>query len=129
MGGVLPHIALVFIVCALLFLYTKRKAQLIIASVILVLWWVMKYLPIPGIGMPDLSEPGKTGQLFDQITTRLFVEKTWDPEGILSSFPAVVTGLLGMMVDDIDIKVELKDKLLLFIMAGTLLILGDVFNT
>ena len=58
--GVLPRIAFVFMVCALLFLYTKRKTQLIIAATTLVVYWlVMMYLPVPGIGMPDLSEPGK----------------------------------------------------------------------
>ena len=131
--GVLPRIALVFMVCALLFLYTKRKTQLIIASFILVLYWlVMKYLPVPGIGLPDLSEPGKNwANYLDQNHLPGYLwRKTWDPEGILSSFPAVVTGLLGMMAGFILIsKAELKDKLLkLFLMAGTLLVLGDLFQ-
>ena len=131
--GVLPRIALVYMVCALLFLYTKRKTQFIIASVILLLYWlVMKYLPVPGIGMPDLSEPGKNlANYLDQNYLPGYLwRKTWDPEGILSSFPAVVTGLLGMMAGFILIsKAKLKDKLLkLFIMAGTLLIFGDVFQ-
>jgi predicted acyltransferase len=67
--GVLPRIAFVFMICALLFLYTKRKTQVIIASVILVLYWlVLKYVPLPGIGMPDLSEPGKNwANYIDQL--------------------------------------------------------------
>ncbi|MGB2136473.1 MAG: acyltransferase family protein, partial [Flavobacteriaceae bacterium] len=129
--GVLPRIAVVFMVCALLFLYTKRKTQLIIAATILVVYWlVMMYLPVPGIGMPDLSEPGKNwANYLDQSYLPGYLwRKTWDPEGILSSFPAVVTGLLGMMAGFILIsKAELKDKLLrLFLLAGTLLICGDV---
>lgn len=131
--GVLPRIAFVFMVCALLFLYTKRKVQFIIASVILVLYWlVMKYLPIPGIGIPDLSEPGKNwANYLDQSYLPGYLwEKTWDPEGILSSFPAVVSGLLGMMAGFILVsKADLKDKLLkLFLLAGSLLILGDFFQ-
>ena len=131
--GVLPRIAVVFLVCGLLFLYTKRKAQLIIASVILVLYWlVMKYLPIPGIGMPDLSEPGKNwANYIDQSYLPGYLwKKTWDPEGILSSFPAVTSGLLGMMAGFILIsKAELKDKLLkLFLMSATLLVIGDFFQ-
>ena len=131
--GVLPRIAVVFLVCGLLFLYTKRKAQLIIASVILVLYWlVMKYLPIPGIGMPDLSEPGKNwANYIDQSYLPGYLwKKTFDPEGILSSFPAVTSGLLGMMAGFILIsKAELKDKLLkLFLMAATLLVIGDFFQ-
>ena len=131
--GVLPRIALVFMICAFLFLYTKRKVQVIIASVILVLYWlVMKYLPIPSIGMPDLSEPGKNwANYIDQLYLPGFLwKKTWDPEGILSSFPAVASGLLGMMAGFILVsKADLKDKLLkLFLMAGILLVLGDVFQ-
>lgn len=131
--GVLPRIALVFMICAFLFLYTKRKVQVIIASVILVLYWlVMKYLPLPSIGMPDLSEPGKNwANYIDQLYLPGFLwKKTWDPEGILSSFPAVASGLLGMMAGFILVsKADLKDKLLkLFLMAGILLVLGDVFQ-
>ena len=129
--GVLPRIALVFMVCAFLFLYTKRKTQLIIASIILVVYWLlMMYLPVPGIGMPDLSEPGKNwANYLDQSYLPGYLwRKTWDPEGILSSFPAVATGLLGMMAGFILIsKAELKDKLLrLFLLAATLLVCGDI---
>tara|TARA_B100001175_G_C19488186_1_gene631093 strand:- start:1374 stop:2018 length:645 start_codon:yes stop_codon:yes gene_type:complete len=92
----------------------------------------MKYLPVPGIGLPDLSEPGKNwANYLDQNHLPGYLwRKTWDPEGILSSFPAVVTGLLGMMAGFILIsKAELKDKLLkLFLMAGSLLVLGDLFQ-
>ena len=129
--GVLPRIALIFMVCALLFLYTKRKTQLIIAIVILLVYWlVMMYLPVPGIGIPDLSEPGKNwANYLDQNYLPGYLwKKTWDPEGILSSFPAVVTGLLGMMAGFILISnAEFKDKLLrLFLLATTLLICGDI---
>ncbi|MCH1453744.1 MAG: heparan-alpha-glucosaminide N-acetyltransferase domain-containing protein [Flavobacteriaceae bacterium] len=131
--GVLPRIAFVFMTCGLLFLYTKRKTQIIIATVILVLYWlVVKYLPVPGIGMPDLSEPGKNwANYIDQLYLPGYLWKqTWDPEGILSSFPAVASGLLGMMAGFILVsKADLKDKLIkLFLMAGTLLVLGDVFQ-
>lgn len=129
--GVLPRISLVFLACALLFLYTQRKTQILIASSVLVLYWlVMQYMPVPGIGMPDLSVPGKNwANYLDQhfLPGHLW-RKTWDPEGILSSFPAVVTGLLGMMAGFIlTAKTELKDKLVqLFLLAATLLIMGDI---
>lgn len=129
-AGVLPRIAIVFLVCALIFLYTKRKTQLVIAALILIFYWlIMQYLPVPGIGMPDLSVAGKNwANYFDsQYLPGYLWKKTWDPEGILSTFPAVVTGLLGMMAGYLLIsEISIKDKLLkLFIMAATLLILGD----
>ncbi len=128
--GVLPRIAFVFLICAILFLYTKRKTQLIIASLILILYWlIVKYLPVPGIGIPDLSVPGKNwaNHLDNLILPGYLWKKTWDPEGILSTFPALVTGLLGMMAGFILVSKEtLKDKLLkLFLLATSLLILGE----
>ena len=131
--GVLPRISLVFMICALLFLYTKRNTQLIISYVILLSYWlVMKYLPVPGIGTPDLSLPEKNWANYLDLNflPGYLWRKTWDPEGILSSFPALVTGLIGMMAGFILVsKAQLKDKLLkLFIMAACLLILGDIFQ-
>lgn len=128
--GVLPRIAVVFLICGLIFLYTKRKTQLIIASSILVLYWiVMQYLPLPGIGMPDLSVADKNwaNYIDSQLLPGYLWKTTWDPEGILSTFPAVVTGLLGMMAGFVLVsQFTLKDKLLqLFLLASTLLILGD----
>jgi predicted acyltransferase len=79
-----------------------------------------------------LSEPGKNwANYIDQLYLPGYLWKqTWDPEGILSSFPALATGILGMMAGFILVsKADLKNKLIkLFLMAGTLLVLGDVFQ-
>ena len=54
--GVLPRIAFVYLGCALLFLFTSRKTQAYLGiSILLGYWLVMAYLPVPGIGIPDLS--------------------------------------------------------------------------
>ncbi|MEK9788373.1 MAG: heparan-alpha-glucosaminide N-acetyltransferase domain-containing protein, partial [Flavobacteriaceae bacterium] len=58
--GVLPRIAFVYLACALLFLYTSRKIQALMGIGILVGYWVlMAYIPVPGIGAPDLMVPEK----------------------------------------------------------------------
>ena len=88
--GVLPRVYWFSWSVLLLFLYTKRKTQLIIAAVILVLYWlVMIYLPVPGIGIPDLSEPGKNWANYfgSKLLPGYLWEETWDPEGILAHFP------------------------------------------
>ena len=54
--GVLPRIAFVFLACALIFLNTNWKQQIKIGTIILVLYWIVEaYIPVPGIGKPDLS--------------------------------------------------------------------------
>ena len=98
--GVLQRIAIVFLVCALLFLYTSWKQQAVVGGAILLLYWaVLSWMPVPGVGAGVL-EPGKNVAAW--VDSLLIPGKmwqgTWDPEGILSTFPAVVTGIAGMLM-------------------------------
>ncbi len=97
--GVLQRIALVFLACALLYLHTTWRQQAIIATAILVLYWAaMKLVPVPGVGT-GLLEPGQNlaAWIDSQLVPGKMWQGTWDPEGILSTFPAIVTGILGML--------------------------------
>jgi len=129
--GVLPRIALVYLFTALLFVFTSKRTQYYIATGLLVGYLiVMCYLPIPGIGLPDLSVPEKNwAHYIDHLLLPgVLWQKTWDPEGILSTLPAIATGLLGVFAGYI-IKAQktLSEKLVqLFVMAVILLFLGDL---
>jgi len=130
-AGVLPRIAVVFFVCALLFLNTNWKQQLWIASGILLGYWLlMALVPVPidevvrtalatgqvqySEGMLDIGEirqvaegaiaanyePGVniTAWLDRKLLPGDFWQVTWDPEGLISTLPAIVTGMIGMLV-------------------------------
>ena len=131
--GVLPRIAFVFLGCALLFLYTSRKAQMYIGIAILLFYWIiMAYIPVPGIGIPDLSVPEKNWAHFIDklfLPGRLW-EQTWDPEGILSTLPSIASGIMGMMSGYILLKKEeLGNKInQLFFFGFLLLFLGDILQ-
>jgi predicted acyltransferase len=131
--GVLQRISFVFFTCAILFLYTSRKTQLYLGAGIIIGYWIlMAYVPIPGIGSPDLSVPEKNWAHFlDQLLVpgRLY-RHTWDPEGFLSTFPAIVNGLIGMLAGYILLqKAELKNKLnQIFFLGFVLLLLGDIMQ-
>ncbi len=131
--GVLPRIAFVFLACALLFLYTSRKVQLYLGIALLLFYWiVMAYVPVPGIGSPDLSVPEKNwAHYLDNLLLpgRLW-KHTWDPEGILSTLPAIATGIMGMMAGYILLKKkELSHRInQLFFFGFLLLLLGDVMQ-
>lgn len=131
--GVLPRIAFVFLACALLFLYTSRKTQWYIGIIALLGYWiVMAYVPVPGIGFPDLSVPEKNwAHYLDRLLLpgRLW-KTTWDPEGFLSTIPAIVSGLIGMWAGYTLLhKDALKEKInRLFFYGFILLFLGDVMQ-
>ncbi len=97
--GVLQRISLVFFCCSLLYLFTSRTFQIRLAIFILIAYFLlMTLLPVPGYGYAIL-EPGKN--LAAWVDSFLLPGKmyqgTWDPEGVLSSFTAVVTGIIGML--------------------------------
>ena len=131
--GVLPRIAFVFLACGLIFLYTSKKFQWYLGiGIILGYWIIMKYIPIPDIGFPNLSIPEKNwANYIDSFLTpgRLW-EHTWDPEGFLSTFPAIVSGLIGMWAGYIILrKEELKTRLNhLFFIGFILLFFGDAMQ-
>lgn len=97
--GTLHRIAIVFLVCALLYLHTTWKQQAWIGLGILVAYWLaMTLIPTPGYGTPML-EPGMNlaAWVDQQWLPGKMWQGTWDPEGILSTFPSIVTGITGML--------------------------------
>jgi predicted acyltransferase len=131
--GVLQRIAFVFLACALLFLNTNWKQQIRIGALILVLYWIIvAYVPMPGVGKPDLSVPGSNwaNHLDTLILPGVMWQKTWDPEGILSTFPAIVTGIIGMLVGKLYLTVKDENKRLvyLFFLGFSLFLAGGFWN-
>ena len=99
--GVLQRIAVCYLAASVILLNTKWKGQLAWATGLLLLYWAaMEWLPVPG-GGAGLYEKGNN--LAAWIDGRLLtghmwtVTKTWDPEGILSTIPAVSTTLFGAL--------------------------------
>lgn len=98
--GVLQRIALVFVACAILYVYTNWKQQAWIGAGLLLLYWaLMAWVPVPGIGAGVL-EPGQNlaAWIDSMIIPGKMWQGTWDPEGILGTLPAIATGLSGMLI-------------------------------
>jgi len=98
--GVLQRIGIVYFFAALIFLGFGFRKQLLVGVVLLLGYWAaMALIPIPG-QMPGNFEIGTNlAAWLDNLLLpgHLWASsKTWDPEGILSTFPAIVTALLGI---------------------------------
>jgi predicted acyltransferase len=97
--GVLPRIALVFLPCAFIFLNTTFRQQVWIGASILIFYWLaMTLIPTPGTGKVMLEPGVNLAAWIDQkfLPGRMW-QGTWDPEGILGTFPAIVTGITGLL--------------------------------
>jgi len=100
--GVLQRIAVCYFVAALIFLKTNTKTRVLIISGILSSYWlILTFFPVPGVGAGILT---LKGNLCAYIDTKLLAGHLYtpgfDPEGILSTLPAIATMLIGTLCGD-----------------------------
>ena len=97
--GVLNRIALCYLFASLLFLNLRWRGLAAACVTLLVGYWaLMTFVPVPGFGA-GVIEPGQN--LSNWIDANYLPGKkwdgTWDPEGLLSTLPAIATCLLGVL--------------------------------
>jgi predicted acyltransferase len=117
--GVLQRIALCYLVAGLLYLMTFQRdsaadrpmcvranlrVTAVIALALLVGYWaLMTFVPVPGYGAGHLGKEDNLGAYIDRTLMRghLWSESvTWDPEGFLSTLPAIASLLIGILVGE-----------------------------
>ena len=102
--GVTQRIALCYFVAAILVLWTDFRGQLLSIVILLAGYWaLLRFVPVPGFGLPGrdvpFMDPDKNiAAWFDRklFAGHLF-EGTRDPEGILSTIPAIATTMIGVL--------------------------------
>jgi predicted acyltransferase len=102
--GVLQRIALCYVVTSVLELWTGWRTQLAVLLACLAGYWVlMRYVPVPGFGVPThqipLLDPDRNlvAWLDRKLLAGHLYEGTRDPEGLLSTIPAVASCLAGLL--------------------------------
>jgi predicted acyltransferase len=105
--GVLQRIAVCYVITAILALWTGRRAQIATAVACVVGYWLlMRFVSVPGFGVPTqdipLLDPDRNlaAWLDRQLLMGHLYEVTRDPEGVLSTIPAIATSLLGLLAGD-----------------------------
>lgn len=99
--GVLQRIAVCYLFASLIFLNARVRTQLIITvALTLVYWALMTLLHAPGFNMGDLSKEGSVASFIDRAVLGPHIwkqGKVYDPEGLLSTIPAIATTLFGVL--------------------------------
>ena len=97
--GVLQRIGVVYLAASAIVLSTQMRGQAIaVATLLLGYWGLMAVIPVPGYGAGDLSPDGNLAAYIDRTLFGTHIWRdTWDPEGILSTVPAIATTLTGVL--------------------------------
>ena len=168
-AGVLPRIAIVFGITAMLFLHLPwRSLAGLTAAILLGYWGLLSLIPVPRDAVieaavvsgtverahgtivdvsvvvhddqnvaPNLEPGANLAAWFDRaFLPARFYEKTWDPEGWLSTLPSIATALLGLLAGialrrfpDLITRVKLLSTAgLVCLLIGTLWSLVFPFN-
>ncbi len=120
--GVLQRIALCYLFASLLFCYLKPKALAgVCAGLLLGYWALLSFVPVPGHGAGNFAEGANLANFVDQQWLPL---RRWDgdhdPEGLLSTLPAIASCLLGVFGGLLlkNVRVPDKKKVTSLIAAG-----------
>jgi len=134
--GVLQRIGAAYLCGALLTVRTTWKQQVgIVALLLFAYWGAQTLIPVPGtVGLPSLDDP--SGTLSAWLDRTIFgshlwaSSKTWDPEGLLSTVPAIGTLILGALCGRwLDTRRDLMDRLVGMFAIGALgMVAGLVWN-
>jgi predicted acyltransferase len=135
-GSVLGRIGLAWMFAALIFMNTKLNFRILWFSCLLIGYWLLLLLfPAHDLGSTDIFS--REGNLASYIDRLLMPGKLYlgnhDPEGILSTIPAISTALLGMFTGEFLLSQYLNNKPLrkvLYMVAAAicLMIIGQLWN-
>jgi predicted acyltransferase len=126
--GVLQRIAVVYLCASLAYLHLRPRARWLLSGGLLAAYWLaLEWVPVPGHGAGEL---GPEGNLAAWVDSLVLGEHTWrhapgpgDPEGILSTVPAVVSALAGVFTGEwLRSSAESRDKLIGLFVHGNLLL-------
>ncbi|HEU4748306.1 MAG TPA: hypothetical protein VFS56_07365 [Gemmatimonadaceae bacterium] len=138
--GVLARIAIVYVIAALLTLRTNLEQQVIIIAVLLFGYWIaMTVIPVPGegtIGALLLHDKSRNlAAYMDRLilgTNHIWSGSvTYDPEGVLSTIPAIGTAMLGVIAGRwiAESRRPLIERIAgLFAVGAVVMMLGSMWN-
>jgi len=132
--GVLQRIAVCYFFSSVIFLHFKTKGQIGWVFVLLLGYWaLMEWVPVPGVGAGSYARGANLSNYIDSQLLGNHVWKSsfpWDPEGLLSTIPAIATTLIGVLTGTfLKSKPDAKDKTIYMLITGNVLFLsGSIWH-
>jgi predicted acyltransferase len=135
--GVTQRIALCYFAAAILELWSDRRGQIIaVAACLFGYWALLRFVPVPGLGVPgrDIPFMDPNQNLAAWLDRKLFMghlfDGTRDPEGILSTIPAIATTLFGVLTGHWLRSRKSPARIAIVMLLGGILglIAGEVWN-
>ena len=112
--GVLQRIAICYLAGGVLFLNFRFRGLLVSCAGLLIGYWIlMTFVPVSEHGAGNYEEGKNLANYLDQHYLpgyKLDGNGNWDPEGLLSTLPAIATGLLGIFAGLILFHADLSQR-------------------
>jgi predicted acyltransferase len=133
--SVLGRIGLAGMFAQIIYLYTKTKTQYIwFVSLLLGYWAFVMLVPVPGCGAGIMTMECNPVSYFDRLILPGHLHKDiHDPEGLISTIPAIATGLLGIFAGNLlradERSTSRQQKVLFMFVTGIVfLVLGKLWD-
>ena len=124
--GVLQRLAICSMGAGLCIIWLKTKGRVAVCASILVGYWaLLTFVPVPGVGAGNYKEGMNLTNYLDKMYLPGFRwDGDHDPEGMLSTLPAIAQCLLGVFAGTLLMRKDLdgKKKVSLLVMGGVALI-------
>ncbi|MDA3929861.1 MAG: DUF5009 domain-containing protein [Prolixibacteraceae bacterium] len=127
-AGVLQRIAFCYLAVSLLYIYTTKLFLIGTTLFLLIGYWILTiFIPIPGEGLVFTPEMNWTAWVDGRLLPGKMYFGAWDPEGILSTLPAIASTLTGMLATIfINQFSEMKKKIVFLSIFGSSLVFAGL---
>jgi predicted acyltransferase len=132
--GVLQRIAICFLIASAIYLWCGLRGQVAwLVGLLVGYWLIMTLAPVPGYGAGRLDREGNFAHYVDRLVLgrhNYAPTRDWDPEGIVSTLPAIATTLFGVLAGRmLQLRRALSERTTwLFLAGAVLLAAGSIAN-
>ena len=120
--GVLQRLALTYLLTGILYIHFDLRVMAGISAFVLLGYWILlSFVPVPDTGLISLTPKSNWHQYIDSLLLpgkKVGGGGTWDVNGLLGTFPATVSCVLGVFAARILQDKKLADKKRLIYMVG-----------